>query len=113
VTVGGPGTYVRRLGVRGPSPTPSDDFRRKRTDDGRRVGPGAAHLARTRYEIILRGRLGPRLETAIEGFEAVSSSAETTRLVGWVTDQAALQGALRRVSDFGLELVSIRELTEC
>lgn len=82
------------------------------TDGGRRPGPGAGHLARTRYEIILRGRLGPRLEQAIEGFEVVSSSAEATRLVGWVADQAALQGTLRRVSDFGLELVSVREVTD-
>jgi hypothetical protein len=35
----------------------------------------------------------------------------TTRLVGWVADQSALQGALRRVSDFGLDLVSVREVT--
>ncbi|HYZ98833.1 MAG TPA: hypothetical protein VE575_08795 [Acidimicrobiales bacterium] len=70
------------------------------------------NLARTRYEIVLRGPLGPRLARAIEGFEVVSSSAEGTRLVGWVADQAALHGALRRISDFGLELVSVRELTE-
>ena len=36
----------------------------------------------------------------------------TTCLVGWVTDQAALQGTLRRVSDFGFELVSVREIPE-
>jgi hypothetical protein len=63
-----------------------------------------------RYEIILRGHLGPRLEKAIEGFEVVTSSAESTCLVGWIADQSALQGTLRRVADFGLELVSVRQL---
>lgn len=67
---------------------------------------------RTRYEIVLRGCLGARLEDALEGFEAVPGERGTTRLVGWVADQAALQGALRRVSDFGLDLVSVHELTD-
>lgn len=64
------------------------------------------------YEIVLRGRLGARLKDAVDGFEVVASTHGTTRLVGWVSDQAALQGALRRVSDFGLELVSVQELTD-
>jgi hypothetical protein len=66
----------------------------------------------TRYEIVLRGRLGARLESALEGFEVVPSARGTTCLVGWVTDQAALQGTLRRVADFGLELVSVREIPD-
>ena len=61
---------------------------------------------------MLRGHLGTRLEHVIDGFEVVSSAGGTTVLVGWVTDQAALQGALRRVSDFGLELVSAREVVD-
>ena len=69
-------------------------------------------MERTRYEIVLRGRLGPRVEQFLEGFEVSSTTRESTSLVGWVADQAALQGALRRVSDFGLELVSVRPLTD-
>ena len=61
---------------------------------------------------MLRGRLGPRLEHVVEGFEVVSTTGGVTRLVGWVPDQASLQGALRRVSDFGLELVSVQALPE-
>ena len=59
----------------------------------------------------MSGRLGSRLEDVLDGFEVVPGDRGTTRLVGWVTDQAALQGALRRVSDFGLELVSVRALS--
>lgn len=63
-----------------------------------------------RYEIVLEGRLGPRLANVLEGFEVVSADSERTVLVGWVTDQSALQGVLRRVSDFGLVLLSLRSV---
>lgn len=65
-----------------------------------------------RYEVVLGGPLGPRLERAIEGFEVVSSDAGSTRLVGWVADQAALQGVLRRIADLGLKLVAVNELPD-
>ena len=61
---------------------------------------------------MLRGHLGSRLEHVIDGFEVVSCAGGTTVLAGWVNDQAALQGAFRRVSDFGLELVSLREVVD-
>lgn len=64
----------------------------------------------TRYEITVRGTLGPRLATVITGFDVVANDAGTTRLVGWVVDQAALHGALQRVADFGLELVCVRQI---
>ena len=60
-----------------------------------------------RYEIVLGGRLGPRLARAIDGFEVVSDGVDSTRLVGWVRDQSSLQGTLRRVSDLGLDLISV------
>lgn len=77
-----------------------------------RVDRWEAATEPTRYEIVLRGRLGSRLEHLIEGFEVASSDGDATVLVGWVTDQAALQGALRRVSDFGLDLVAVREVVD-
>jgi hypothetical protein len=48
----------------------------------------------------------------LDGFEVVSCARGTTRLVGWVPDQAALQGAVRTVSDLGFELVSVHEVAE-
>lgn len=64
------------------------------------------------YEIVVAGGLGPRLAGAIEGFEAIDTGEGTTRLVGWVRDQSDLQGKLRRVSDLGLELVSVTRLAD-
>ncbi len=60
-----------------------------------------------RYEIVVRGRLSPHFERLLEGFEPGPVGHGTTQFVGWVGDQAALQGALRRIADFGLELVSV------
>ena len=64
------------------------------------------------YEIVLRGRLGSRLENVLEGFDVTQSDPGSTRLVGWLPDQSALQGALRRVADFGLEVLSVRRLSD-
>jgi hypothetical protein len=66
----------------------------------------------TRYEIVVRGRLGARLEDVLDTFVAEPGECGTTRLVGWVEDQAALQGALRRLADFGLDIVSLREVAD-
>jgi hypothetical protein len=64
----------------------------------------------TEYELVVRGRLGPRLVTALEGFEVIDFAAGSTRLRGWVRDQSALHGVLRTISDLGIELVSIGQL---
>jgi hypothetical protein len=61
---------------------------------------------------VLRGHVGSGFEHMIDGFEVVSCARGTTRLVGWVPDQAALQGAVRAVSDFGFELVSVHEVAD-
>lgn len=68
-------------------------------------------MAKSRYEIVLRGPLAPRLTSAVDGFTVVSSDAETTHLVGWA-DQSSLQGALRSVADLGLDLVAVAELPD-
>jgi hypothetical protein len=61
-----------------------------------------------RYEVVVRGQLGPQLASALEGFDVVVSDAQSTRLIGTLPDQAALQGLVRRLADFGLELISLR-----
>jgi hypothetical protein len=61
---------------------------------------------------VLRGHVGSGLGHLIDGFEVVCCERGTTRLVGWVADQAALQGAMRAVSDYGFELVSVHEVVD-
>jgi len=62
---------------------------------------------RARYEIVVRGCLSPRLARLLDGFEPRTPSPGRTHFVGWVQDQSALHGALRRLADFGFELVSV------
>jgi hypothetical protein len=62
------------------------------------------------YELVVRGRLGPRLVTALDGFEVIDVVDEGTRLRGWLPDQAALHGRLAVIADLGMELVSVRRL---
>lgn len=69
-------------------------------------------MASTQYEIVVRGRLSTRLAQLLEGFEVTECAAGKTHLVGWAQDQAALQGALHKIADFGLELVSLQAVTD-
>ncbi len=62
------------------------------------------------YELVVRGRLGPRLLTALAGFEVIEVGVDGTRLRGWVRDQAALHGVLRTIADLGIELVSVHRV---
>jgi hypothetical protein len=64
----------------------------------------------SQYELVVRGRLGPRLVTALEGFEVVEVVDEGTRLRGWLQDQSALHARLAVVADLGMELVSVRRI---
>jgi hypothetical protein len=63
------------------------------------------------YELVVRGRLGPRLVTALAGFEVIEFADDRTRLRGWLRDQPALHGVLRTVSDLGIELVSLQRVS--
>jgi hypothetical protein len=62
-----------------------------------------------RYEIVVRGRLSDRFESAFNGLELEARPGQTA-LVGEFTDQSQLHGALDRLRDFGIELVSINAL---
>jgi hypothetical protein len=68
-------------------------------------------VAATLYEIVVKGELGPTVSHAFEGMRLECHSGHTA-MVGYVEDQAQLNGLLRRVADFGLELVSVGQLPE-
>ena len=62
----------------------------------------------TTYQICVRGRLTEHLGSAFvaAGMTVEAGEAETA-LIGWMRDQAELYGALDRVRNLGLELVSV------
>jgi hypothetical protein len=63
------------------------------------------------YEVTVRGRLSPALasEFAQLRLVAVPRPPETV-LRGWLEDQSALHGVLRRVEALGLDLVEVRRV---
>ena len=79
-------------------------LRHPRSLDGIRVNP-------SRYEFRIRGRLGERLLSSFEGFDAEVQPVETI-LRGSITDQAALHGVLEQIEALGLELVEVRQVDE-
>ena len=65
----------------------------------------------SRYEFRVRGRLGERLLSSFEGFDAEIQPVETI-LRGSVADQAALHGVLEQIEALGLELVEVRQVDD-
>ena len=68
-------------------------------------------LGPTVYQIVVRGELSQRYSPAFEGMTLAPGEGQTA-IVGPVTDQAHLHGLLNRVSDLGLELLSVNVLLE-
>jgi hypothetical protein len=66
----------------------------------------AAHTDRRRCQIVVRGRLSERFGAALPGLELESRPGETV-ITGEFSDQAHLFGVLNRLSDFGIEVVSL------
>jgi hypothetical protein len=65
--------------------------------------------ARNRYEIRVRGVLDEHWSDWFDGFRLQRDEAsDTTVLVGVVADEATLHGALSRILDLGLPLLSVR-----
>ncbi len=60
-----------------------------------------------RYEIQLKGQLAPRWDAWFDGFTLTRPGDGTTVLSGFVIDQAALYGVLRKVADLGVPLISV------
>jgi hypothetical protein len=66
---------------------------------------------RQRYEIVVRGRLGARYQSALDGATLVPLDGRTT-LRAELVDQSQLYGLLNRLRDLGIELVSVNPATE-
>jgi hypothetical protein len=64
-----------------------------------------------RFEIVVRGRLSSRFESALDGVTLEPRSGETS-LRANLTDQSQLYGLLNRLRDFGMELVSVNAVWE-
>jgi len=63
----------------------------------------------SRYEIRVQGVLDGRWTAWFEDMHLVSDGSQTI-ISGPLADQAALHGALNKVRDLGLVLVSVRRL---
>jgi hypothetical protein len=75
----------------------------------RRGSSGA--LGPTVYRIVVRGERSQRDTPAFEGMTLATGEGQTA-ITGPVTDQAHLHGLLNRVSDLGLELLSVNAQLE-
>jgi hypothetical protein len=69
-------------------------------------------VAGVQYEIVVRGRLGGAVLRSFRELEVRSSGPDVTYLRGWVADQAALQSVLARLGDLGIELSSVRRVSD-
>jgi hypothetical protein len=63
------------------------------------------------YELVVRGELGDRFGVLFEGMR-IARADGTTVLTGEVRDQAHLHGLIERISELGIELVSVNPIEE-
>ena len=63
-----------------------------------------------RYEIRVKGHLDARWSAWFDGLELSQQPDGTTLIEGSIADQAALHGALQKIRDLGLELVSVTRI---
>ena len=68
--------------------------------------------SRQHYEIVVRGRLSRRYESAFDGV-TLEPGTGATKLRADLADQSQLYGLLNRLRDFGIELVSVNAVPEC
>jgi hypothetical protein len=59
------------------------------------------------YVIAVQGRLTARWDEWFDGFTLRPAANGTTLITGFVVDQAALHGVLRKLADLGLPLISV------
>ena len=64
------------------------------------------------YEIKVKGHLDTTLAGWFEDMTVSNLEDGDALLAGFLPDQAALQGILKRISDLGLTLISVNAVTE-
>ena len=64
------------------------------------------------FEIVVRGRIGATLLPSLDDLDVRAEGSESTHLTGWLPDQAAVNGVLRRLDDLGVEVLSLRRLPD-
>jgi hypothetical protein len=64
------------------------------------------------FEIVVAASLSPALVAAFDGFTVSRTEHGMTHLVGWVDDQARLNGLLELMADLTIELVSVNRLPD-
>ena len=62
------------------------------------------------YQIQIAGHLRPQWAEWFEGLTVTPTENGETLITGWVADQAALHGLLKKVRDLGLPLLSVNPL---
>ena len=62
------------------------------------------------YEIRIKGHLDDQWTGWFEGLTLTFEETGDTLLTGLVTDQAALQGLLKKVRDLGMPLISVNPI---
>ena len=66
---------------------------------------------RKAYRIVVRSELGDRYASAFEGMRMETEDGQTI-LTGEMADQPHLFGVLERINGLGLELLSVRAVSE-
>jgi hypothetical protein len=72
--------------------------------------PSTDQAPAQRYEIRVRGHLGPRWTTWFDGMSLTAEDDGTTVIRGPVVDQSALHGLLQILRDLGITLLSLTPL---
>ena len=64
------------------------------------------------FEIVVATVLSPALVAAFDGFTVSRVDGGATYLVGWVDDQARLNGLLELMADLTIEFVSVNRISD-
>jgi len=69
-------------------------------------------MAAQTISIVVRGRIGPDLVAALDGFEIKTDAPGVTRIVGRVPDQAKIFGLLAMFESLHIEVVSLNPVVQ-